>query len=289
MFHATAGGVLEPVGGGTGDIELAVRIVGEAMAAGFIVGTGAMHGAVVLGDVEIEGPRAQRVGHGGVSGPKLVFGVAFLEKSGFRGVVAHQIEIGVGEVGLETDDFRHASRFESVEHGLPRVQATPTDFTFGGKALAVLLGDFSGFAEGLGDLFRVADGVLRPIGHGTGGVDADDAVFADAVFIENLRNAAGFLDSQHKFAARFAIAHGGVADGARPDRRDQRADLEIVAGDEVGHFPDVGFRGVRVGVGMKQEGVDAFEFATVHLGGDGEFEHVFERNRRVIGAGFLAD
>ena len=66
--------LFEPVAGALDDVEFAVRIVGGAVAAGFVVAAGAVHGAVVLGDVKIDRPRPQGVGHFFVGGPE--FGVA---------------------------------------------------------------------------------------------------------------------------------------------------------------------------------------------------------------------
>ena len=73
VLHAARGGVLEPLAGALCDIELAVRIIGLAMAAGLVVRAGTVHGAIVLGDVEIKGPRAEGVGHGFVGGPEFFF------------------------------------------------------------------------------------------------------------------------------------------------------------------------------------------------------------------------
>ena len=86
VFHPAFGGVLEPVSGASGDVEFSVRIVDLAVAAGLVVGAGAVNGAVVLGDAEIDGPRAQGVGHGLVGGPEFVLGAAFLGQGGFGGV-----------------------------------------------------------------------------------------------------------------------------------------------------------------------------------------------------------
>ena len=119
MLDAAAGGVLEPVGGAAGDVEFPVRIVGWAVAAGFVVIAGAVDAAVVLGDVEVDGPRAEGVGHFFVGGPEICVGVAWLEEGVFRGVVAEEVEVGVCEVGLEADGFGHAGGFEGVEHGFP--------------------------------------------------------------------------------------------------------------------------------------------------------------------------
>ena len=54
--------VAHPVAGVMHDVELAVRIVRQAMAAGLVVRAGAFHRRVVLRDVEIDRPGPQRGG-----------------------------------------------------------------------------------------------------------------------------------------------------------------------------------------------------------------------------------
>src|SRR3712207_8832737 len=54
LFRSVAG-VLD-------DVELAVRIVHRDVAPGLLVVAGAEHGAVVLGDVEVQRPWPQRIG-----------------------------------------------------------------------------------------------------------------------------------------------------------------------------------------------------------------------------------
>src|SRR5688572_19164946 len=66
VLHAAIRRAFEPVAGGFGNIEFAVWIVGLAVAAGFVVAAGPVNGAVVLRNVEVERPRAQGIGHGGV-------------------------------------------------------------------------------------------------------------------------------------------------------------------------------------------------------------------------------
>ena len=50
--------------------------------------TGAVHAAIVLGDVEIIGPWSELVRHGFISGPEFIIGIAFLQQGVFGGVVA---------------------------------------------------------------------------------------------------------------------------------------------------------------------------------------------------------
>ena len=49
--------VAEPEAGVLGDVELAVGVVAQAVAAGLVVGAGAEDRAVVLGDVEVDASR----------------------------------------------------------------------------------------------------------------------------------------------------------------------------------------------------------------------------------------
>ena len=52
-------------------------------------------------------------------------------------------------------------------------------------------GDIAGLAERVGDLLRVAGGILRPLRRARGRIDADDAVLADAEVAQLLADRAG--------------------------------------------------------------------------------------------------
>ena len=118
--------------------------------------------AVVLGDVEVDRPGPQRVGHLLVGGPEFVRRCSpACSKRMLRRVVAQQVQIGVSQVGLKAERFGHVDRFQQIEHVLPRVHAGPADFAFGGEPFAVVVGDLGGFAERLGDLLRVRLADLR--------------------------------------------------------------------------------------------------------------------------------
>jgi len=155
VFDAAVGGVLEPVAGAFCDVEFAIRVIGGAVFAGLVVVTGTVHFAVVLSDVEIDGPRAELVGHLLVSGPEFLIAVAFLQQRVLGCVVAERIKIGVCEVGLEAKGFGHAYAFEHVEHILPAVHSGPADFTLGGEAFAVA----GGYLCGLFKRFHNSGGV----------------------------------------------------------------------------------------------------------------------------------
>jgi len=253
------------------------------------VGAGAVDGAVVLGDVIVEGPGAEGVGHLFVGGPEFLVGVAFFNKGVFRGVVAEEIEVGVGEVGLEADRFGHPGGLEGVEHVLPGVHAAPADFAFGGDALPMIDGDFAGALEGVGDKLGVAGGVFGPVVGAPGSVDADDAGLAHAVVIKELGDAGGLFNREDEIVTILLGAEGGASDGAGPDGGDEGSDLEPVARDLVRHLLEGVVGEVGIGVGVEDEQIHAVEFLALDFGGDGELEHVVERDRWVVGAVFFSD
>ena len=110
----------------------------------------------------------------------------------FGCVVAHQVEIGVRQVGLEAERLRHADFFQQVEHVLPAVHAGPADLTFGGQAFAMVGCDLGCFAESVGDLGRVGFGIGPPfLDAELGRVDANAAILPHAVFVEDLGDATG--------------------------------------------------------------------------------------------------
>src|SRR5690606_22655575 len=100
------------------------------------------------------------------------------------------------------------------------------DFTFGGEALAVLLGDLARFTEGFGDLLGIACRVFQEGIHATGGIDPDDAGFPHAVVVEDLGDAAGFFDGEDEVLPVLFGAERAATDGARPDRSDERTDAQ---------------------------------------------------------------
>ena len=69
-----------------------------------------------------------------------------------------------------------------------------------------------------------------------------------------------FSTASDEFLACCGVAHRGIADGAWPDRRDQRTDGEARDGDFVGHRADRFVAGVGIGVRMEQEQIDASNF-----------------------------
>jgi len=78
-----------------------------------------MHGAIILSDVEIDGPRPQCGGQRGIGGLEVSGGISFVEQGMFGGVAAEQVEVGMSQVCLKADCFRHTDFFQRVEHGFP--------------------------------------------------------------------------------------------------------------------------------------------------------------------------
>ena len=149
-----------------GDVEAAVGIGHHAVAAGLVMVSHALHRAVVLRDVEVDGPGPQHVGHLHQRRVKrrLVLPVEAIGKQRRLGrVIAHGVEQRMRHVGLEADDAGAVGLLQRVHHGLPAVHAAPADLAFGGKALAIVLGDIAGLAPGLRDQLGVCGGVLGPI------------------------------------------------------------------------------------------------------------------------------
>ena len=119
MFDLAVGVVFEPFGGALDDVEFSVRVVGRAVATGFVVSAGTVDGAVVLGDVEVDGPRAELADHGAVGGPEFFVGMIFFDEGILGGIVTEEIEVSVGKIGLKADGFGEADGFEEVEGVLP--------------------------------------------------------------------------------------------------------------------------------------------------------------------------
>ena len=238
--------------------------------------------------MEVDRPRAERCGecgHRGVEGGGLV--VVILGDDAVRlGVGAERVEVGVGHVGLEADDLRHADGFEEIHHVFPRVHAAPANFTFGGEALAVVLGDFAGFAEGLRDELGGALRIFVPSGDACGAIDADDAVGADAELAEFFRDADGLADVGDEVGAGFFIAAGG---GIEPDGGHDGADDEAACLYFGGEGFDAVVRNIDVGVGVVEEEIDPVEFHATDLGFGGEVEHGVEFDERLSAGRALAD
>ena len=266
------------------DVEAAIGVGHHAVAAGLVMITHAFHRAVVLGDVEVDGPGAQHVGH--LDQRRVELGLvlpveAVRQQGRFGRVVAHGVEQGVGHVGLEADDAGAVGRLKRIDHRLPAVHAAPADLAFRCEPFAEILGDVAGLAPGLGDELGVACRILGPVGRARGRVDADDAIRPDAEVPKCLAQLAGLADIRHELRTVLRRAHGRAATHGGPDRRHDGADGEIVLRRLVGQRLGLVRREVDVGVGRGMEDVDAVELHAIDLRRGREADHGIEVDRRL--------
>jgi hypothetical protein len=153
----------------------------------------------------------------------------------------------------------------------------------------VVLRDFTGFPEGLRDLLGVPFGIGGPVMDASGGIDADDAVRADAELPELFRDAAGFLDLGDEVLAFLVAAHGGTAAGWTPDGGNDGADHEAFAPDLVGELLQLVVGRIDTDVRVEKEQVNAIEFLAVDFGFGGAVEHRIEVDARLGARAALAD
>lgn len=283
VLDATGGGVFEPVPGCFGDVEFAIWIISAAMFAGFVMAASAVDGAVILRDVEVDGPWTEGIGHLFVSGPEFGIGIAFFQESVLRSIVAEGVKIGVGEVSLETKRLGHADAFEDVEHVFPGMHASPADFAFGGKAFTAVFGDGGSLLEGIDDAGGVGRWVFTPFGKTEfSGVDADDAIFPNSMFVENLGNAAGHFHGAEEFFLLGVVTHRRIANGAGPDWGDEGTDGEALACDQISDALDFVVTRIWIGVREEEEVVDALKFLAVDVCSGREVEHAFQADGRFL-------
>ena len=229
--------VEEPIFRVLNDVELAVRVFREAVASGFVVRAGAEDGAVVLSDVEIDRPRAERFRHLGVSGVER-FDVGPIEivrnEAVFRSVRAEEEEERVRHIRLETEDLRQVDLFENFDATSPAVHPAPTDFAFHREHFVVFHRDFASGFKRFDELRLVRFRVARPIVDGARGVDANAAVRADSGVAEFAPDRASLFDGSEERGAFFFGADRGTA----PNVGDERADFELIIGAILGEFFD---------------------------------------------------
>src|SRR5207342_1915453 len=104
-----------------------------------------------------------------------------------------------------------------------------------GQAFTEALGHIARFAEGLSNQAAIALGVLVPIRHATGRIDANDPRGTDAQLFELGSDTASFENLLHEFLSIFRAAYGRTAARRRPDRCHYGADDESFAADLVRH------------------------------------------------------
>ena len=276
--------VAQPEAGVAGDIQLAVRIVGQAMTARLVVRSRPLHGRVVLRHVKIERPRPQRPRHRLQRIVERIRARPFerLRQQSILGcVVTKREQKRVRHVCLEAECLRPIHFFEQLEVPLPAVHPAPADLAFGREPLVERLRDRARLAEGLSDLLRIAVRVDGPLGRTRGRIDPDDAGFPDPRVTELLANLAGFPDLRHELLALACVPHRGAAARWRPDRRHKRADRQASRTDTIGETLDLIVARVDAHVRIEEKQVDAVEPDAADRRVGGEIEHRLEVDRRL--------
>jgi len=182
----------------------------------------------------------------------------------------------MGHVGLKAEGLRAVDHLQQLDHAAPTVHPAPTDLPLGSQLLAVVFGDGAGLAEGLGDLLLALLGSGVPGLDAAGRVDAHDAVGPHAQLAQAPGDAAALADLVEELLALLGGAHGGAAAGGRPDRRGDRADVQVPLPGLVGQHLDLVVAGVDVDVRGVEEEVEALEADAVHFGRGREVEHRVE-------------
>ena len=176
--------VAHPEAGVAGDVQLAVRIVRQAMTAGLVVRARSLHGRVVLRHVKIERPRPQRARH------RLQRLIERLRRWSSRtppaavdprGRCTPSVNSSVCAMsawkpsvfGRSTCSSSSRFRFQLC---MPPQQISPSAASRSPNPSATV----ARLAEGLRDLLRVAVRVLRPLRRARGRIDPDDAGLSNA-------------------------------------------------------------------------------------------------------------
>lgn len=277
VLDTTAGGVLEPVAGSFDDVELAAWIISQAVFASFVVSTSTLDSTVVLSDMEVDSPRPKGVGHLFVGSPELIFAVAIINQGVLRRIVAEGVEVGMSKVALEAKRPWHTDALKDVKHVFPRMHTSPADFSFGSETFTVISGDRGGLREGVDDTRCAGHGIFTPFSDAVlGRVDADAAILAHAVLVEDSGDTTGHFHGAEEFFLLGVITHSGAAVGTWPHWGDKGTDGESFAGDEIGDLLQFVIAGLRIGMRQEEKVVDAIELLSVNVGGGSEVEHTLE-------------
>src|SRR5262245_44110118 len=127
---------------------------------------------------------------------------------------------------------------------LPAVHPAPADFALGGESLSKALGNRAGFAESLGDTFRVSDGILRPFRRAAGRVDANNSILANADVAELFCNRTGFAQLRKEVLALVCRPHRRASARRRPHGSDKRSNDEVSLRNAIGKTFEIVVGGV---------------------------------------------
>src|SRR5258708_2514373 len=200
------------------------------MPACLVMGAAAFYRRVVLSNVEVDSPRTQDTRHRlqSLLHLPLVFPIkAFGQYGIFWSIISQRIKERVGHVGLEPERLGPIHQFQQLDHSLPAVHATPTNFALGGQAFAVIFGNITALSKGRCDLLRT----LRVIGPSFGigrGIDADYSIRSDSELSESFGNPTCLPTLFDKTMPVLRLTHRGSAAGWRPNRRDHGTCNEVL-------------------------------------------------------------
>ena len=185
-------------------IKLTLGISNHAVFAGLVMIAEALHGAVVLRHMKINGPRAQVICHFLERFIKQLFVLPIIfcwKQPRLRRVVAHGVKQGMGHIRLEADGLGTINFFQCVDHVFPGMHATPTDLALGCEAFAIVRCHTAGFPECLGNFLGVGNRVFIPFRRARRGIDAHHAIVTNSEVTQPFAQLAGLFDISDKFFA----------------------------------------------------------------------------------------
>src|SRR5690606_27097801 len=170
--------IAKPMSGILDDIQLAIRISGQAVTPCLVMGTRTEYGSVILSYVEVNGIRTKRRSQFFQTFCQSLTVTPFeirWQNPVFRLIGTQQIKEGVGHICSKAE-VRMVYCLQHVQHLFPAMHASPADFAFSGNFFAKFSGSITSLTEGLCDQFVVSGRIRSPGINATGRVDANHTV-----------------------------------------------------------------------------------------------------------------
>ena len=79
VVDAPGSRIFQPIARALGDVQFAIRIIRRAMLTRLIVRSCTVHVSIILGNMEVNRPRTQLIGHLFIGRPELIIAVTFLQ------------------------------------------------------------------------------------------------------------------------------------------------------------------------------------------------------------------
>ena len=251
-----------------------------------------MDGAVVLRDVEVDGPGTQRPGHLSICLVELltVLPVVIVGQDAVLGrVVAHREEQVVRHVGLVTERLGPADHLQQLHHARPAVHPAPANLAFGRQPFAVCLRNVAGSPKCVGNPLGIAVGILGPVSRARRGIDTDDSVLPDAEIPQPLADDTRLAHLIEEALALLLPSDRCTTASRWPHRRNQRADHEAARRHRIAQPLQIVERRVDARVRLEEKQVDSVEPGAVYIRGRGEIQHRLEADERLGPRAALAD